>query len=493
MARTDSLTNFLTDIANSIRTKKGTTDTILASNFDNEIESIQTTPNLQSKSITITTNGTQNVTADEGYDGLSDVSVTTDVQSSDVPEVFSRTGASLASTQSGSTSLTFWIKELPRAIIKQISDSIIYESPAYLFANMRYYNGVLDLRDFDTNKTTCSNFRYMFSYLSSDVTKDNNTQIIFPENFGSYSNTLSYTFDHVKLNSLDLTNVATNTVSDMQYMFSNATIQNLNLSNFQILRNVDMGYMFKYFTTNILDISSFDSSKVINVYSMFSNSYTNQIILPENFGSNCKNMAYLFGTASISNGVLDLTKLNTSNVTNFQYMFSLINYNCENGITLNLSSFDTAKVTNMSYMFVGNSSTTNSMKIDNIIFPENFGINCNNMSYMFQYFNYSYQNGLKHLDLSNFNTDKLVYASNMFYNSRYLASIDLSSFNFTKVTSFSSMFANCGTSCLASDGAYADGIPYIYVKDEEAQNWILTKSNGKPSTWSTANVIIKEV
>lgn len=37
MARTDTLGNFLTDVADAIRTKKGTTDTIKASNFDTEI------------------------------------------------------------------------------------------------------------------------------------------------------------------------------------------------------------------------------------------------------------------------------------------------------------------------------------------------------------------------------------------------------------------------------------------------------------------------
>ena len=41
MARTDTLGNFLTDVATAIRTKKGTTATIPASNFDTEIASIE--------------------------------------------------------------------------------------------------------------------------------------------------------------------------------------------------------------------------------------------------------------------------------------------------------------------------------------------------------------------------------------------------------------------------------------------------------------------
>ena len=41
MARTNTLGNFLTDVATAIRNKKGTTGTILASNFDTEIASIE--------------------------------------------------------------------------------------------------------------------------------------------------------------------------------------------------------------------------------------------------------------------------------------------------------------------------------------------------------------------------------------------------------------------------------------------------------------------
>lgn len=40
MARTDTLGHFLTDVANAIRTKKGTSDTIQASDFDTAIENL---------------------------------------------------------------------------------------------------------------------------------------------------------------------------------------------------------------------------------------------------------------------------------------------------------------------------------------------------------------------------------------------------------------------------------------------------------------------
>ena len=90
MARIDTLGNFLTDVATAIKRKTGKTDTITPANFDTEIESIETgsTPNLQSKSIIITENGTTTIEADEGYDGLNSVEVTTNISTVDLSEYF---------------------------------------------------------------------------------------------------------------------------------------------------------------------------------------------------------------------------------------------------------------------------------------------------------------------------------------------------------------------------------------------------------------------
>ena len=71
------LTEYLDRLADAIRSKTGKTENIRATNFASEIESIQ--PKLQSKTSTITSNTTTTIKPDSGFDGLSQVAVTTNI------------------------------------------------------------------------------------------------------------------------------------------------------------------------------------------------------------------------------------------------------------------------------------------------------------------------------------------------------------------------------------------------------------------------------
>ena len=76
MARTDSLVNFLTDVATAIKNKKGSQTPIQASTFDVEITNLPSHGTYQSKTISITTvSGSTTVEPDQGYDALDIVTI----------------------------------------------------------------------------------------------------------------------------------------------------------------------------------------------------------------------------------------------------------------------------------------------------------------------------------------------------------------------------------------------------------------------------------
>ena len=146
-------------------------------------------------------------------------------------------------------------------------------------------------------------------------------------------------FRYVKeiiLNDLDTSNV-----TDMNSMFYRCyAVESLDLSKFNTSKVTDMSNMF-YVCKGLksLDLSSFDTSNVITMQSMF-----------------C-------GCSVVES--LDLSSFDTSKVTYMSGMFR----DCDKLTTLDLSSFDTSKVTDMSNMFA------NDGKLENVIFGNNWASN----------------------------------------------------------------------------------------------------------------------
>ena len=149
---------------------------------------------------------------------------------------------------------------------------------------------------------------------------------------------------------------------------------------------------------------------------------------------------------------LDLSKFDTSKVTNMGYMF----YNISNPTTLDISNFDTSKVTDMGAMFAYMTSLftldlsnfdTSQVRSMRSMFSAMYNLATLNISHfdtskvtdmagMF----YSVS-ALNTLNLSHFDTSKVTDMNHMFYNMSNLTTINLSSFDTSKVTNMGYIFA----------------------------------------------------
>lgn len=143
--------------------------------------------------------------------------------------------------------------------------------------------------------------------------------------------------------------------------------------------------------------------------------------------SQVTNMQYMFSNCE-SLEALDLSTFNTENVTSMSNMF----YYCKSLKSLNLSSFNTSKVTFMGSMFSDCESLTaldlSSFNTENI----------SDYEYMFHCCK-----SLTALDLSSFNSKEILNTSLMFTGCIALKTIDISSFDTSKTTNMSFMFSGC--------------------------------------------------
>mgnify|MGYP000251266026 CR=1 FL=1 len=240
MARTDTLGNFLTDVADSIRTKKGTTDKILASNFDTEIESIESGDTIE------LTDASYMFYNKARLEQLTEI----------LPLCNKATKMS-----SMFANITNYNTPLDISLLK--TSSCVDMSGMFQYCNgSAFYN--LDLSSFDTSKVTNMGSMFYSSAIQTPNLSNFETSKVTSMNsmFSSCNG----------ITSLDLSNFSTSNVTSMYYMFKNCgNLTSLNLGNFETSNVTSMHSMFencKKLTS--LDLSSFDTSKVKEIPYIFS-------------------------------------------------------------------------------------------------------------------------------------------------------------------------------------------------------------------------------
>ncbi len=381
-----------------------------------ESVNVDVQPNLQIKNATPTISS-QNIMADEGYDGLSSVSISAVDSSIDSNIVAGniKNGISiLGVTGTLNEGIT------PSGELA-ITENGTYDVSNYASANVNVPEKQLGTKTITSNGT----------YNATDDNLDGYSQVSV-ETSGVDIN------DYFKAETIDTSDISvgcwrkfikkipklnlniTNTCSKMFY-YCNA--QEIDLSSFNTSNVTNMSYMF-YSCSSLtnLDLSSFNTSNVTNMISMF---------------YNCKSLTSL-----------DLSSFNTSNVTYMNSMFS----HCSSLTSLDLSNFNTLKVTSMQQMFSTCSSLT-SLDLSN--FDTSYVTSMQGM--------FLDCSSLTDLDLSIFNTANVTNLGNMFQNCSKLSNLNISSFDFAKVTTYTNMFTNVPSDC------------YILVKDATAKTWITSK------------------
>ena len=193
--------------------------------------------------------------------------------------------------------------------------------------------------------------------------------------------------------------------------------------------NTNGSGMFAYLdNVDTLDLTGLDTSNMTSMSRMFYKSKSLKNIDVSGFDTS--KVVSMYGMFyECSNLVdIDLSSFNTSKVTNMGSLFN----SCSNLTSINITNFDTSNVTEMSGMFRYCSSLTN---LDLSNFSTGSVI----------YMNYAFQGCtlLKKLDLSSFDTSNVTNMMWMFDGCSSLEEIDLSSFNTSKVTDMTWLFKGC--------------------------------------------------
>lgn len=212
-------------------------------------------PELQEKSVTITSNGTTNVTPDTGYDGLNNVAITTNVDTSGYNAKF------INPTVANDTKITTLLTEAPildTSIVTHFGNmfngcSNITTVPLYNTSNaveMSYMfsgcSSLISVPQFDTSNVT--NMAEMFHFCSALTTVPifNTSKVTTMNYMFNYANNLSNdSLNNILAMCINVTSAYTRakTLKEIGISRNNAT-KCTNLSNYQAF--LDAGWTTGY-------------------------------------------------------------------------------------------------------------------------------------------------------------------------------------------------------------------------------------------------------
>ena len=248
------------------------------------------TPTLQSKDVEITENGQTTVTADSGYDGLSSVAVTTNVQGGgDLSEYFNDTITS--SVTSGKDTLNNLVKKLPDVIYVDNSVTSLVSTFYGLKLNE------LPKLIFGANITIMSDTFSSCSNISSIDTSGFNTSNV--------TNFYNLFYNDPILENIDVSNINVSSGTDFRYMFGYCkNIKSLNTSSWVSQNAQKTSSMFSGCSLlTSIDLSGFTTPNLTSTSSMF---------------SGCRQLQHI-----------DIRNMTFNSVTDYSSMFSNVPSNCE--------------------------------------------------------------------------------------------------------------------------------------------------------------------
>ena len=245
---------------------------------------------------------------------------------------------------------------------------------------------------------------------------------------------MSYMFAYSNPSSINLDSFDTSRVTDMSYMFYGNGSSTLDLSNFDTSSVTDMSYMFARTYAFSIDVSNFNTNKVTNMEGMFSNSNSSKLVLSSFDTSNLTNIYAMF-KGSYATEIKGLENFNTSKIANMGSLF----YGSY-AVYLDVSNFDTSNVKYMGYMFGAHN-------LEEIIGIEK--LNTSNVEYMDSMF---YGSQIPILDLSNFDTSKVISMRNMFERINTAEIKGLDKWNTSNVTNMEGLFVRSTVGSLDLSG-----------------------------------------